>query len=123
MRNLKKMLQVNLLTKQKQTHRFSKKTYVYQRAKVEGRNKLGFGDQCTYTTISEIINEDLLYNTGNSTLNSVITYVGKGSGKEWIYMYVQQNHFAVHPKLTEHCKSSILQYKIKIKLNWKTKKG
>ena len=44
--------------------------------------------------------------------------MGKESEKELIcvYVYVQLNHFAVHLKLTQHCKSNILQYKIKIKL-------
>ena len=41
--------------------------------------------------------------------------MGKGSEKEWIYVYVQLNHFAVHLKRTQHCKSTTLQYKIKIK--------
>ena len=41
--------------------------------------------------------------------------MGKESEKEWIYAYVQLNHLAVHLKLTQHCKSTILQYKIKIK--------
>ena len=31
---------------------------------------------------------DLLYSTGNSTQYSVITYLGKESEKEWIYVYV-----------------------------------
>ena len=41
-----------------------------------------------YTTIYKIINKDLLYSTGNATQYSVITYMGKESGKEWIYVYV-----------------------------------
>ena len=45
--------------------------------------------------------------------------MGKQSEKEWIY--VQLNHFAVYLKLTQHCKSPILQYKIK--LNFKRDKG
>ena len=28
-----------------------------------------------------------------------------------IYMYIYMNHFAVHQKLTRHCKSTILQFK------------
>ena len=43
------------------------------------------------------------------------------SEKEWLCVYSELNHFAVHWKLTQHCKSSILQYKIKIKLNLKKK--
>ena len=39
-----KMIQMNLFTKQKQTHRLRKQTYGYQREKVSGRNKLGVWD-------------------------------------------------------------------------------
>ena len=42
--------------------------------------------------------------------------MGKEFEKEKIYEYVKLNHFAVHLKLTEHCKSTICQYKIKISL-------
>ena len=45
--------------------------------------------------------------------------MGKEPEKGWIYVYL--NHLAVHLKLTQHCKSTILQYKIKIKLNLKNK--
>ena len=43
--------------------------------------------------------------------------MGTESEKEWIYVcvYVYLNHFAVHLKQTRHCKSTISQYKIKIK--------
>ena len=30
---------------------------------------------------------------GNSTQYSVITYMGKESEEEWIYVYIQLNHF------------------------------
>ena len=43
----KKMIQMNLFTKQKQTHRHRKQTYGYQRGKlgrVGGRDKLGVWD-------------------------------------------------------------------------------
>ena len=40
--------------------------------------------------------------------------MGKESEKEWIYVYVYLNHFAVQLKLTQHCKSTILQHEIKI---------
>ena len=42
--------------------------------------------------------------------------MGKESEEEWIHVYVQLNHLAVYLKLTQHCKSTILQYKIKIML-------
>ena len=38
---LKKMIQRNLFTEQKQTHRHRKETYGYHRGKVVGRDKLG----------------------------------------------------------------------------------
>ena len=38
-------------------------------------------------------NKNLLYNTGKSTLYSVVTYVRKESGKEWIYVCVELIHF------------------------------
>ena len=44
--NLKKMVQMNLFTKQKQTHKFRKQIYGYQRGNkcMEGRDKLGAWD-------------------------------------------------------------------------------
>ena len=43
--NLKKMIQMNLFTKQKQTHRLRKQSYGYQRGKVgQGRDKVGVWD-------------------------------------------------------------------------------
>ena len=38
--------------------------------------------------IKFVINKDLLYSTGNSTQHSLITYMGKESEKEQIYVYV-----------------------------------
>ena len=40
----KKMIQMNLLTKQELTHRLQKQMYGYQRRKVQGRDKLGAWD-------------------------------------------------------------------------------
>ena len=48
--------------------------------------------------------------------------MGKESEKEWIYLYVQLNHFAIHLKLTQHCKPTTLYHKIQIKKNKKQKK-
>ena len=41
---------------------------------------------CTLLHMEWMVNQDLLYCTGNSTQYSVITYVGKESDKEWIYV-------------------------------------
>ena len=48
--------------------------------------------------------------------------MGKEAEKEWIYVYVWLIHYAVHLKLTQHYKLTILQYKIKIELKKVKKK-
>ena len=45
-------------------------------------------DIYTLLNIKQITNKDLLYSTGNSTQYFVMTYMGKESKKEWIYVYV-----------------------------------
>ena len=45
-------------------------------------------DMYTLLYFKWITNKDLLYSTGNSTQYSVMTYMGKESKKEWIYVYV-----------------------------------
>ena len=45
-------------------------------------------DIFTLLYIKQITNKDLLYSTGSSTQYSVMTYMGKESKKEWIYVYV-----------------------------------
>ena len=60
------------------------------------------------------MNKDLLYSTGNYTQYS--TCNGKESKKNiYIYIYIHTpththiylNHFALHLKLIQHCKSTI----------------
>ena len=41
--------------------------------------------------------------------------MGKEFEREFTYVYVELNNFAVYLKLTQHCKSTINQYKINIK--------
>ena len=38
-----------------------------------------------------------------------MTYMGKESKKEWIYVFVKLNHFVVDLKLAQRCKSTVLQ--------------
>ena len=54
--------------------------------------------------------------------NSSRTYMGKESEKQWrcVCVCIKLNHLAVHLKLTQHGKSTVLYYKIKIN---KTKHG
>ena len=44
----------------------------------------------------------------SSTQYLALTYMGKGSKKEWVYVYVSLTHFAAHLKLTQCGKSTIL---------------
>ena len=51
----------------------------------------------------------LLYSTANYIQNLVITYNGKESEREHYthtHTHIKLNHFAVHLKLTQHCKSN-----------------
>ena len=45
--------------------------------------------------------------------------MGKESKKEWINVYVWMVHFVVHLELTQHCKSTILQWNFKNKMKKK----
>ena len=38
-----------------------------------------------------------------------MTYIGKESKKEWVYVYVQPKNFVGEQKLTQHYKSTIPQ--------------
>ena len=61
--NLKEMLQMNLLMKQKQTHRLRKRTYDYKWERIVKE----FGmDTSILLYFKWIIDRDLLYNTWNS---------------------------------------------------------
>ena len=70
--------------------------------KREGRNKLGVWVLHIHTTIlytNYITNKGLLYHIGDYTQYLVITYNGKNTKKNrFLYMY--NNHFALHLKLT-----------------------
>ena len=51
------MIQMNLFTKQKQTHRLKEWTYGYQGGSVGGRDKLGVCDWHIHTSIFKIDNQ------------------------------------------------------------------
>ena len=82
------MIQMNLLTKQKETHRLRERTY-----------------GCLYTLLylKWITNKDLLFNTWNSAKCYGTVWMGAGFGGEWIHVHVWLSHFAVHLKLSQHC--------------------
>ena len=72
---------MNIFTKQKQTHRHRKHTYVYQKGKgMEGKiRSLGLTGTLLY--IKQINNKDPLYSTGNYIQYLLITYNEEKSEK------------------------------------------
>ena len=73
----------------------------------------------TLVYIKQVNNKDLLYRTGSYIQYLVMTYSGKESEKEYVYIYLYislyiyikyryMNHFVVHLKLTQHCKSTTI---------------
>ena len=54
----------------------------------EGINWENGTDIYTLLYVKQITNKDLLYSKRNSTQYSVMTYMGKESKKEWMYVYV-----------------------------------
>ena len=79
----KKMIEMNLFTKQKQTLTDLENTLMVTKGEMWGggiNQVLGMNIQ-TLLYIRQITNKDLLYSTGNSTQYSVITYMRKESKK------------------------------------------
>ena len=81
------MVQVNLCTKQKQTHRHRKQTYGHQMGNGREINQ-EYGMNRYILLQMKQINKDLLDSAGNSTQFLVMTYNGKQSEKEYIYVYI-----------------------------------
>lgn len=40
--------------------------------------------------------------------------MGKQCEEEWLHVYIELNHFAVHLNLGQHCESPVPQYKLKV---------
>ena len=94
-----------------ETHRFREQTLV---AAGEGGQLREVGiDMSTLLYLTGITNKVRLYSTGNTAQCYVAAWMGGEFGGEWIHVYVWLSHSAVHLKLSQHCKSAILQYKIK----------
>ena len=79
---------MNKLTKQKQSHRRRKQTWL-----LWGKGRRGICweigiDIYTILYTKQITNKDLLYSTGNYIQYSVMTYMGKEPKEEWIYVQV-----------------------------------
>ena len=81
----KNKIQMNLLTKQKQTTGIENKLMVI---KGEGINQEVGINRYTLLYIKQITNKDLLYRSGNYPQYFIITYKGKESEKQYIYTYI-----------------------------------
>ena len=98
------MIQINLLTKQKETHRLREQTCSCQ-GEGEGKGivrELGMG-RYTLLYLKWITNKDLLYSTWNSAQYHVAAWTRGVFGGEWIHAYVWLCPFAIHLKLSQHC--------------------
>ena len=87
----KKMIQMNVFTKQKQTQTKKTNSSLPKRMGGEGvekqrRDKLGVWDYY----IKQIYNRELLYSTGNYIQYIAIIYNEKKSEKEYIYIYITE---------------------------------
>ena len=70
------MIQMNLFTKQKRTHRHRKQTCDYQRGRVGGGKTWGLGNgKDTLWYMEWMVHRHLLYSTGKPPQYSVINYM------------------------------------------------
>ena len=60
-------------------------------------------------TFNDSVIRKYMINTKNGIKYFVIIYNEKESKKEYLFIYIHLNHFAVHLKLTQYCKSTVLQ--------------
>ena len=70
-------------------------------------------DMYTLLYLKWITNKDLLYSTGNSAQCYMSAWMRGEFGGEWIYVYVWLSPLGVHLKLSQHCYSDTLPYRIK----------
>ena len=94
---------MNLLKKQKETHRLGEWTYGCQR-EGWGEGIVGeFGKDVNILLYFEwITNKDLLYSTWISTQWYVAAWIGGEFGGEWLHIYVRLGPSTVHLKLSQH---------------------
>ena len=102
---IRKLSQMNLFTKQKQTHRHRQQTFGCQGGEGGREMTWEFGlGRCELLHIDWINNKVLLYSTGNYIQYHVINH----NRKEY-EAYICNNRFGIYQKLIQHCKSCILQ--------------
>ena len=109
---IKNVTQMNLFTKQRQTHRHRKRVVSMGKGHGEGNDGEFWISRCKLLYIEWIKNKVLLYSTGNYIHYPVVNHNGKECEKNMcmhVCIYIYMNHFAEQQKLTQHCKSSIIQ--------------
>ena len=93
------MIQINLLTKQKETHRHKMNLWF-----LGVRDSWGVWEGHVHTGVFKMDNQqDLLYSIWNSAQCYVPAWMGRGFGGEWIHIYGWLSPFSVHLKLPQHC--------------------
>ena len=84
----KGMLQMNLFTKQKETHRLRECTFGCHGGRMEGRDSQGAGDGHGHTAVFKMGNKGLLYSTWNSVQCYVAAWIGGSLGaNRYMYMH------------------------------------
>ena len=91
---------MNLLTKQKETHRL--RTQIYD---CQGERIVRDFGKVMYTLLylKWRTNKDLLSSTWNSAQCHPSAWMGEGFGGKWVHVCVWLKPFAVHLKLPQHC--------------------
>ena len=85
--NLRKKIQMNLFPDQKETHRHRKETYDYQRVKWRlGKKEISRLGLTLHPY--QVTNKYLLQSTENYIRYFVITYKGRESEGDYIYIYI-----------------------------------
>ena len=104
------MIQIDLLTKQKETHRLRKRTYGCQ-----GEGKVREFGMVMYVLLylKWITNRDLLYSTWNFAQYYVAVWMEGRFVGEWIYVYVWLSPFSCLPEIIRTLLIGYTQYKIK----------
>ena len=94
---------MSLFMKQKQTYRHRKQISGYQKGK-GGRDKLGIWDQQIQTTVCKADKQSLTVQCRGLYSISYNNIMEKNTEQN-----IHLQHFAVHLKLTQHCKLTLLQ--------------
>ena len=89
------MIQVNLFTKQKQTHRLKKQTYGCQKGNVEGVDKSRAWDELTHTTIYKINNQQF-----QGTLKSLLQPQFKSISSQVLSLLYGPSLTSIYPFMT-----------------------